>query len=163
MRSSVLEIVMQAPSSGLTSRQIRQKLALRTSLQRLRGHLKRLEELGLIHSQLDPTHRLRLIYFPGKQSGNREEVIGNREEDKSIPHSPFPIPYSQVICAVIAQEPEGINFRSLMAKCHLGISPSQMVWELRNLIESAVIVCKSDPKHKRRFLYYPVTNNATNS
>ncbi|MGL5922865.1 hypothetical protein [Chroococcidiopsis sp.] len=93
--------------------------------------------------------------------GNREEVIGNREEDKSIPHSPFPIPYSQVIRAVIAQEPEGINFRSLMARSHLGISPPQMVWELRSLVESGVIVCKSDPKHKRRFLYFSVKQDAT--
>lgn len=147
MRSQVLEIVMQAPLSGLTSRQIRQKLALRTSLQRLRGHLKRLEELGLIHSQLDPTHRLRLIYFPGKESGDK----------------PVPIDNSQVIRAVIAQEPEGIGFRSVMARSHLGISPSQMVWELRNLVESGVIVCKSDPKHKRRFLYFTVNQNAVSS
>ncbi|MGL5926212.1 hypothetical protein [Chroococcidiopsis sp.] len=147
MRSSVLEIVMQAPSSGLTSRAIRQKLALRTSLQRLRGHLKKLEELGLIHSQLDPTHRLRLIYFPGSEPGQKPEPIDN----------------AQVIRAVIAQEPQGINFRSVTAKCQLGISPSQMVWELRNLIESGVIVCKSDPKHKRRFLYFTVNNNAISS
>lgn len=143
MRSSVLEIVMQAPLGGLTSRQIRERLALRTSLQRLRGHLKRLEELGLIHSQLDPTHRLRLIYFPGKESGQKPAQIDN----------------AQVICAVIAQELEGIGFRSLMAKCQLGISPPQMVWELRNLIESGVIVCQSDPKHKRRFLYFSVIDN----
>ena len=147
MRSQVLEIIMQAPSSGLTSRAIRQKLALRTSLQRLRGHLKRLEELGLIHSQLDPTHRLRLIYFPGKQSGDK----------------PKPIDNAQVICAVIATEKEGINFRSLMARSHLGISPSQMVWELRNLVESGAIVCAADPKHKRRFLYFSVNKNAISS
>ncbi|MGL4620003.1 MAG: hypothetical protein ACRCZS_13230 [Chroococcidiopsis sp.] len=68
-----------------------------------------------------------------------------------------------MIRAVIAQQPEGIGFRSLMAKCHLGISPPQMVWELRNLIESGAIVCKNDPKHKRRFLYFSVNNDATNS
>ena len=142
MRSQVLEIVTSA-STGLTSRQIRQKLAIRTSLQRLRGHLKKLEELGLIYSQNDPTHRLRLIYFPGKEPGDKPEPINN----------------AQVIRALIAQSPEGINFRSLMARCQLGISPPQMVWELRNLMEIGAIVCKSDPKHKRRFLYFSVTNN----
>lgn len=147
MRSSVLEIIMQAPLGGLTSRQIRERLALRTSLQRLRGHLKKLEELGLIHSQLDPTHRLRLIYFPGKEAGDK----------------PKPIDNAQVIRAVIAAHPEGINFRSLMAKSHLGISPPQMVSELKNLMESGVIVCAADPKHKRRFLYFTVNNNAISS
>lgn len=147
----ILDVVLtqEVPAVGLTSRQILERLqGASLGGQRLRSHLKRLEKLGLIYSLFDPTHNLRLLYYPGEAGEFQGETV---LESKS-----------RIILATIASVSEGLNFRALLARCRVGLSPPEMVSELRSLKEKGLIRIGFDPNHKRRYLYFPVTQDASN-